>query len=409
MNTKKLLVSFLAVAIVMFAIVSVSAGEITEKYEVEVDGVLVLKSTDIHLDPVSVVAGDTITVDVYFTALVDDTDVTIDLTLEGDKVDTQASSVIFDVEAGKVYHKKIKIDVPFELKDQRSDNIYLNVEIDGKDSKTELPEVTLNVQRPSYNTVIKSLTMPNSISAGETFPVDFVLKNMGYNNLDDLYVEVSIPELGISQGPKWVGDLVYSCDAVDCGDNDEDTVAGRLYLDVPYGVVEGVYELEFTVYNDDVETTMVKQIVLNNDFSQEVIVMSTEATVSAGENAVFSLLLVNPTNNVKVYKILAEDVNGLSISTEPQIVAVPAGSSKTVSVTAYAEEQGNYDFSVNVLSGESLVDSIDFNVMVEGKTTNTTVILTIILAIIFLVLLVILIVLIGRKPEKTEDFGESYY
>ena len=37
------------------------------------------------------------------------------------------------------------------------------------------------------------------------------------------------------------------------------------------------------------------------------------------------------------------------------------------------------------------------------------VVLTIILAIIFIVLLVILIVLLGKKPEKQEEFGESYY
>lgn len=268
----------------------------------------------------------------------------------------------------------------------------------------------MRVQRPSYNTVIKSLTTPNTISVGESFPVDFVLKNMGYNDLDDLYVEASVPELEISQGPKWVGDSVNVEDVCSSDDDDcDDTISGRLYLNIPYGVEEGIYDIEFTVYNDDVESTIVKQIVINNDFSEEVIVMETEAKVSAGEDAIFSVLLVNPTNNVKVYRVIAEDVNGLSISTEPQIVAVPAGSSKTVSVAAYAEEQGNYDFSVNVFSNEDLVDSINFNVVVEGKTSNTTVILTIILAIIFLVLLVILIVLIGRKPEKTEDFGESYY
>jgi preprotein translocase subunit SecG len=45
----------------------------------------------------------------------------------------------------------------------------------------------------------------------------------------------------------------------------------------------------------------------------------------------------------------------------------------------------------------------------EGKAVNPIVVLTVVLAIIFLVLLVVLIVLIGRKPQKSEEYGESYY
>lgn len=117
MNTKKLLVSFLAVAIAIFVIASVSAGEITKDYSVEVDGSNVLLGEIQTPNYISVVAGDTITVDVYFKSLENDTDVTIELELEGEKVDSDASSTVFDVEEGMRYHKKVKINVPFELKD----------------------------------------------------------------------------------------------------------------------------------------------------------------------------------------------------------------------------------------------------------------------------------------------------
>ena len=295
MNAKKLLVSFFALAIVLFAVASVSAGEITNMntVAVEVDGLSVNFKEVQNPTYISIIAGEKITVDVYFTSLVDDSDVTIELELEGEKVETDAQSEIFDVEENMSYHKKIRIEVPYELKDQTSDFVYLNIEIDGKDHKTELPEITLRVQRPSYNAIIKSITTPSSISAGETFPVDFVLKNIGYNDLEDLYVEVSIPELGISQGPKWIGDLVSeecSTSKEGCDEDDKDTVAGRLFLEVPFGAEAGVYNLEFTVYNDDTESTMTKQIIIGNDFSEEVITLSTMKTVSAGENAEFSFL-----------------------------------------------------------------------------------------------------------------------
>lgn len=403
MNTKKLMVPIFAVVLALFLFASVSAGEITDTYVVKVDGI----NASNH--EISVVAGEKVTIEVYFKSLVDDTDVTIEAEIEGDKVKEIAESEVFDVETDYTYRKAFTIEVPYELKDDQSDDIYLNIEIDGKDHKTDLNEIKLRVQRPSYNAVIKSVTTPSSIEAGDTFPVDFVLKNMGYNDLDDLYVEVSIPELGISQGPLWVGDLVNIEDCDDDCDK-EDTVGGRLYLDVPYGIGAGVYNMEFTVYNDDTESTKVRQIVIGNEFSSEVITVNTKKTVASGENAEFSILLVNPTDNVKVYKIITESANGLVSSASESVVAVPAGSSKTVTILANAKNEGSYVFNVNVLSENELIQSIAYEVAVDGKkTANTTVILTVVLAIIFLVLLVVLIVLIGRKPEKTEEFGESYY
>ena len=402
MKAKKLLVSFLAIAVFIAFATLASAGQITNTYDVYVEG---LPAYDVD---VSVVAGEKIKVEVYFTALEDDTDVTVEAELEGEKVDTSAITSVFDVEQGKSYKKTLYIEVPFELKDQVSDEIYLNIEIDGREHKTDLDEITLRVQRPSYNAVIKSIVTPNAISVGETFPVDFVLKNLGYNDLDDLYVEVSIPELRISQGPVWIGDLVNIEDCDDDCDK-EDTIAGRIFLEIPYSVDEGSYDLEFIVYNDDTESTMEKTIFVGKDLSEEVITASTSATVAAGKNAEFSILLVNPTNNVKVYRIVTEDVDGVFTKASSTIVAVPAGSSKTVTITANAEAKGNYSFDVSILSGEDLVETVTYDLSVEGKTANTTVILTVILAIIFLVLVVVLIVLIGRKPQKTEDFGESYY
>ena len=100
---------------------------------------------------------------------------------------------------------------------------------------------------------------------------------------------------------------------------------------------------------------------------------------------------------VKVYRVVFPE--------SEQFVTVGAGSSKTVQVVPNSE-----DYTVNVLSMDGeLVDSFTFNSVEGTSATSPIVVLTIILAIIFLVLLVVLIVLIGKKPEKAEEFGESYY
>jgi len=284
----------------------------------------------------------------------------------------------------------------------------LTIEIDGKDHKTVLDLITLRVQRPSYNPVVKSISVPSSIDAGESLPVEIVLKNLGYNDLDDVYVTVKIPELGIVQGPKWFGDIfnLEDCDD-DC--DKEDTVYGRLYLEIPYEASEGFYEIEVIVYNDDSETSETKTVMVNNDFSSNVIVTDSSKLVSVNEDAEFDLLIVNPTDNVKVYRIVSESTKYVSSTTSQTVIAVPAGSTMKVRVFASADTEGEYNFDVNIFDGETLSNTVNLDLEVEGKSVNSTAILTIILAIIFLVLLVALIVLISKRPQKTEEFGESYY
>lgn len=403
MNTKNLLVSFVAIAMTLFLVASVSAGQIATVTEVTVDGI------NTAGNDVSVVAGETISIKVYFTALENDSDVTVEAEIEGEKVDVDTMTKPFDVENGSKYRKVLTLKVPYELKDELSDDLTLNIEIDGKDHKTKFNEITLKVQRPSYNAKIKSLSVPQTIEAGETFPVDIVVKNIGYNDLDDLYVVASISTLGIEKSA-YFGDLVADEWNPDYDDDETDTFSGRLYLEIPYDVSEGIYALEVVVTNDDLTSSEVKQIFIENDFSENVIVTSARKTAAVGENAEYELLIVNPTDKLKVYRIVTESSGSFSSNAGESVVAVPAGSSKTVKITANANTEGEYNFNVNVFSGEKLVSTVSLSLNAQGSTvTSPIVILTIVLAIIFLVLLVVLIVLITKKPEKTEELGESYY
>jgi len=420
MNTKKLLVSFIAVFAVLFLVTTVVSA-VTFDGDM-VNGAVTVKVDDaaVNGNTLSLTAGDTIPVKVWFTAKHYDTDVTVKVFLEGDKIDAEARSASFDVEPGMDYRKSVTLQVPYELKDQLSDNVTLTVTIDGRDYKSESEDIVLRVQRPSYNADIMSIGVAQAVSAGDNVPVDVVLKNRGYDNLDDLYVTASIPALNV-QRSGYFGDIVaIECDEnadysdstssdyndLPYGDNtlnrrcntdDQDTVSGRLFIDVPYGVPAGVYTVEVSVKNADTTSTSTTQLVIENDF---------ESTVFKSGNSIW---VVNPTDKVAGYRIVPES----PASVDEAIVFVPAGASKSVAVSPNAD--GDYDFGVKVftLNGE-LVDTVQFSgsSTMNGSDTNQTnpiVILTVILAIIFIVLLIVLIVLIGKKPEKSGEFGESYY
>jgi len=413
MRTKNILVSFLAVLAVFALVATVSAvacdGDLVQGNDVtvKVDG----ESVDSY-NTVAVEAGETISVKVIFTSDVYDSDVTVEAELEGNKVDVQAVSDEFDVEIDSTYRETLTLKVPYELKDELSDELELNIEIDGKDYSSEVDTIYLRVQRPSYNIDIKSVSVDQSVDAGETFPVEIVLKNIGYNDLDDLYVTAQIEALGVKK-TGYFGDVVaLECDDGDdgfdvnddgivdversCDEDDEDSVSGKLYLEVPYGVQAGLYTLEVIVENDDTTSRGIVQIVVDNDF---------ETTVFKSGDSVW---IVNPTDNVVGYRIVAESP---AMVNEP-MVFVPAGASQTIKVDPNTE--GEYNFSVNVFTtnGE-LIETITFsgNNGADEQTdaTNPIVILTVILAIIFIVLLIVLIVLISKKPEKSGELGESYY
>ena len=402
---KKFLVSFLLAVSVLFLTATVMAAPLATITNVEVDGVSVSENP-------AIVVGESVIIRVDFSSLVNASDVTVEVEIEGDKEDVKAETRVFDVEAGNAYTKSIKLDVPFDLKDTLSGDVTLNVEISGDGDKTEAV-YTLRVQRDSYDASIKAISVPQTVNAGELFPVDVVLKNLGYNNLDDLVVTVSIPMLGVER-TSFFGDLVaLECDedstsvenyGVDvtrkCDENEEDTVAGRVFVQLPWDAESGIYALELTVENDDTTSSRTVQVAVENRFS------SGNFVVSGNQ-----LLIVNPTNQVVVYRLVPESTGAVSVSVSESLVAVPAGSSKTVSVEASSNAGGTNEYFVNVFSADgTLLDRVSFSATAQEDSANSPiVVLTVILAIIFIVLLVVLIVLIGKKPEKSEEFGESYY
>ena len=388
MNTKQIWVSFLAIATVLVLVATVSAGQIASNYTVKVN------DQDAYTNTISVVENERITVQVSFTSLVNDSDVTVEAKLKGDRENVVEESSVFDVETGSRYIKTLVLRVPAGLRDQVSDDLELDMQISGKEHKTELTDVALKVQRESYSLQIKSVSV-GTMKAGALVPVDVVVKNVGYNNLDDLYVVVKIPALNL-QKTAYFGDLVAIEDSNN--EDDTDTVSGRLFIEIPYSAKAGVYAFEVEASNGDATSSVAKEVGISNEFSGGNIVVSGE-----------SLLIVNPTNEVLVYRLVPESTD-LSVSLSQSVVAVPAGSSRTVDVTAAGASTGTYNYKVNVfsLNGE-LLYVVNLTKSVDAGSSSPIVALTVILAIIFVVLLVVLIVLMGKKPEKSEEFGESYY
>ncbi len=354
----------------------------------------------------AVFAGETIPVRVIFNAHDSQFDVRVVARLIGEGSLSEVSER-FDVLPNNVYSRLLNIKMPFDI--NPSDLYAIEVSVESNARIADSKRVDLEVQRESYLVEILSVNSAEEVKAGQTLALDVVLKNRGRQLAEDTYVRASILELGASN-TVYFGDL-GSIDQAE-PDEKEDAVGGRIYLSIPKTAKEGIYEIELEAYNSDSSTIQIKRVVVvGSGQESRVVSPSVTKTFAAGETNSYSITIVNSGDSIKVYDLVLEAPKELTVGLEEPIAVVPAGSSRTVSVNVAGSEKGTYNFAVNIYSDGELVKRENFGATIEGAKTelNASVVLTVVLAVIFAVLVIVLIVLLTRKPNRTEEFGESYY
>ena len=397
-NMKKNIFLIPFVAVVTLMIIGFASAGLAENISTEFNNVE-LGSSVVMVGMV----GETVPVKVTFEANESMSDVKVKVYMEGHRDDVSASTDRFDIEDGKTYTKSLSLDLPSDS-DELSEEYTLYVEVISQNDQSR-KIYTVSVQRESYILEILSVDYSSEVLAGEIFPVSVVVKNIGYNRMDDTYVTVSIPALGIS-ARSYVGDLDPVEDYV-INDHEEDAMSKTVYLKIPSGSEPSVYELEVKVYNDDAEET-VNQLI-SVDASDSVMILATvkNQDLSVGETITYDLIIVNPTDDVKVFNVETISGDVLSVSA-PLLISVGPDASETISISVKADknaEIGSYAFSVNVDGSQTV-----FGANVTGTSvSNSIVALTVILVIIFVVLLVVLVVLLARKEKPIEEVETSYY
>ncbi len=347
--------------------------------------------------------GEVVPIKITFDADIDSSDVRVRVYMEGHRNDVSDSTSRFDIEIGRTYTKFLSLDMPSDA-DDLSEEYTLYVEIVSQDDQSE-ESYTVSIQRESYTFDVLSVDYYSEVSAGDVFPISVVVKNVGYNRMDDTYVVASIPALGVSTRG-YVGDL----DSIENYANDnheEDSMYKTLHLRVPEGSEPGIYELEVEVYNNDAEKVVTRLISIDDSDSVMILAAVKNQDLNAGETVSYDLIVANSADDVKVFSIEAISGDVLSVSA-PSLISVGPGTSETVSVTVKADKDatiGTYTFSVNVDDKQTV-----FGANVVGTSvSNSVVALTVVLVIIFIVLLAVLVVLLTRKEKPLEEVETSYY
>ncbi len=428
MKNKAILVSFIAIFALVFALSMVAATEHFVNIEqIDVNGVEVIAPG--ASAPIAVSVSETIPVVVRFSAndlanlpeSVNFSDVEVKVSLLGTGFREEVSDMSgeFHMIEGNTYVKRFSLHLPSRLDpEDLSRKVFLEVEFTAKDQRPVRDSYTIEllVQREQNSLNLLSIDMEDVVTVGSRVAVDVVVENAGHERLDNVYVKASIPGLGISR-TVYVGDLASGQDTSDDAIND--AVSKRVYLTIPRNAVPGNYEVEVEAYNYDASEKAVSRVVVRS-VDTGLYSSTASKTVAPGQETSFDLVLVNPTDQMVVYTITPEE-SGLIVEVSESVVAVSADSSRTVKVKVKATssaEEGTYLVAINANSESGLSKQVSYSVNVQKgsgitgsavSVTNTTVVLTIILVIVFVVLLIILIVLLSKKPAEAEELGETNY
>ena len=254
MQAKRILGLFVAMFVVLATISFVAAGSLNVSIDEvrvnDVSGTITLSGSP----------GESMPIDVRFTAGSDLEDLKVSAWIDGYKSDISSSTSRFDVLAGRTYVKRFSLDLPSvqDLKDLSND-LTLHVRISNKNDDVEA-QYSITVQRDSYAYNLLSVEAPNKASAGDIIPVDVVLKNTGARELEDSFVTVSIPELGI-QRKAYFGDLTPQDE--NGGDGKQDARERRVYLVIPSDTLSGNYDIVVKASNYDSSSTAIESITIS--------------------------------------------------------------------------------------------------------------------------------------------------
>lgn len=429
MKSKAILVSLLAIcAVFAFAIVSGTStpnGNLNAVLTTTVNGADLDLGSGATLDLSSDV-GTMIPVKVQITNNENFTLTDARIKVEIRNADVEAETDQFILLSGKTKTEFLSLQLPQSIKDNPSKDYRLVVTLTSNEGDFQMVYDPFSVDRKPYDLEVLSVDTSGDVSAGSNLAVNVVLKNIGAEDLSDTFVTVRIPALNVEKRV-YFSDLApvdgreITLDQSDITDqsivvhetSDRQSSAERtLYLQIPSDAKAGVYSLEVEASNADTDTKTTKSItIMGSEQSSDVLASSISKDVEAGQTVTYDLVLVNSGDKIAVYDIVPENAQNLVVSVDEPVVTVQAGSSKTVQVKATAGDvMGTFNFAVNVNSQGNLVKRVNLTANVSKKTvTSNVMVLTVVLAIIFVVLLIVLIVLLTRKPEKTEEVGESYY
>jgi len=371
---------------------------------------------------------DVIEVEVKFTAN-DNLTVEVEAELSGDGKNDKVSDSTdeFDVHSGTTYTKKLELELPQRMDQDRT--YQLRVIVSDKHNY-KMVVGTLDIATTDHAIQIKDVVLSpeNEVKAGRALLATARIKNRGTETEEDIKVKASIPALGIS-----ASDYIDELDAE--GGDDDSTTSEELYMRIPDCAEPGQYTVKVCVEFDDgdeEECITTKIDVVESDTCAATGLVPSESTgktvitigpetqdVAKGGSVMYPVTISNQGTESKVYSISVDSADWADFSVTPSnVLVVGAGESKAAFVAVDAKESasGLQVFSVTIKSGETVLKQVPLRANIAGAKSASLGGLKKALEVglvVLVVLLVILGLIIGfnklKGSDEEEEEGEKTY
>lgn len=330
----------------------------------------------------------------------------ISLEFDGDDVDTE----YFDV--GENHHGRSTLTVEIEddlLDDDESSRLvplYIKMRTRDGDFDQEV-KVLLKVTREKNLVEIYDVNFRQGtqLEAGQLMTASVGIVNDGREEEEDIYVRMSIPELGLTTRSDRF-DLVPE-DEEDVDNEEYFKLHKTLFLELPLNTPSGVYDVHFeVVYDDgDEKDEQVYSMVVGagTAFDSQISIDTESLTTGAGKAIVYTLSFGNPNANYDV------EVEGVDFGT---VKVTEEGDTAFVFVSVDEDAKvGSYDFKIMVKSGNNVLEEFDVTTeVVEGKSdvnySDVKQGLEIGFAVLLVILVILGIILVAKKLGKGDELEE---
>ncbi len=334
-------------------------------------------------------------------------------------------SKTFDLEANTSDKLDFKLQIPMKM-DLKDTKLRIRVSNEDDDTFEQVYQLRIRGVDDSNAIQIKDFTVSpsNVVVAGRPLSFKVKVKNYGDDDLDDVSVKVSIPNLGIADD-----------ETLDEIDADESETFEELLLRIPKCADPGTYlvqaMVEFDEYEETTETMTIT--VLSGDACEvaEVSKPTTKSVITVPESqevamgtagAVYPVMISNLGSNAKTYTISVTGADSWgTVRLDPAaVVVVQPESVKTVYMYVAAKENaqaGAQVFKVIVDSAEDSKQVLLTANIVEGDASGDYNGLRRGLEIGLIILVIILIILgliigfnkLRGDKEDSDDETQTYY
>ncbi len=371
---------------------------------------------------VNVERGDELNVRVELFANCDADDVRVKAWIGGYEYgDVEDSTSLFDVVTNVTYIKNLVLSIPNDI--DASKSYVLHVEAFNDQDSDELEfDVQVTPQRHLLNFVDIIFNPGLSVKSTQPLFVTVRVENLGDKKEEDVRVEVSIPELGLSQRT-FIDELV-SAETTDDDDEETSSSSDTLLLDLS-NVPSGTYNLRVKVdYNrghDFIARVYVLTVLSERPIqvAQDLMVQAAATSMSLSQGGsttyTFSVANLGSTARTLNFEVTGQET-WATAKVEPMTVTLLPDSTRSVNVVVTAKSDadvGNKVFTVRVKDGSAVVDELQFDANVQAQRDNLSSLRSG-LEIGFIVLLVVLVILgiilaVNKLRGPKEEGGESYY